>query len=313
MVATLTFAVYYVRGVQGDKASQPANRLIQGFQDLIKKNPRNVALRVRMAEALLSQGKTSEAIDVLNGALQIDKNNGGTYLVLGLAQMQDENPAEALKAFLKAIELREGGEYAGTDTQLEQAHFYCGVVYFQQKNYDEAIIHLKSATRIKKATSDTHFYLGKSYAAKQWYGKAMQELNIAVTYDPKLAAGQYELGRLFERQGDTVRAVSHYRLALEAAPKRKEPQQAMDRFGTQDSHYASGQRFMRDKKYPQAVKEFRISLAFNPTFVNAHYALGEAFEKTGQRTKAIGEYKLALRYAPDLKDAKVALKRLGGK
>lgn len=297
--------------VQRDRAATPANKLIQGFQDLIKKNPRNAQLRARMGEAYLAQGKIGEAIDAVNGALQVDNKYAGAYLVLGFAQMQNNNANEALKAFLKVIELRENGEYQGEDTSLEQAHFYAGVIYFRQKNYDEAIVHFKSAGRINRASSDTHLYLGKSYAAKQWYGKAMQEYSIAVAFDPKLAEAQYELGRLFERQRDVVRAIVHFRLARDAMPTRPEPQQALDRFGSQDSHYASGQTYLQQKKYPPAVREFKIALAFDDKFVNAHFALGEAFEKTGQKKKAIAEYKLALKYDPGLKDASTALKHLG--
>lgn len=270
-------------------------------------------MRIRLAEAHLARGDTAAGIEAVETAINIDKKNGNAFLVLGLAQEQAGNSNEALKAFLKSIELRESGEFAGLDDTLAQAHFYAGVVYFRQKNLDESIVHLKSAVRIKRANSLTHLYLGKAYAAKQWYGKAMQEYDIATQLDPLLAEAQFELGRLFERQKDTVRAIEHYRKAQEAMPNRPEPKEALARFGTQDGRYAQGQTYLRDKQYQKAVKELRIALAFDPKFVNAHYALGEAYEKTRQKKKAIAAYKQALRYDPDLKDAKAALKRLTGK
>jgi len=306
----LTFAVYYVVQLRRDQAATPASQVIQGLQKAIKDNPRNAALRVRLAEAYMEQDNTNGAIEALNSALEIDRKYAPAYLVLGFAHMTDENLEGALGAFLKTVELRENGEYAASDSLLEQGHFYSGVVYYRQKNYDEAIVHFKSAVRIKKASSDTHMYIAKSYAAKQWYGKAIQEYTIAVTFDPRLAEAQFELGRLYERQKDYARAVEHYRLANEAMPGRKEPKEAMARFGSQDSHYADGQSLLQKKKYAEAVKEFQMALAFNPKFVNACYGLGQAYEATGQKKKAIDQYKAALKYDPDLKDAKTALKRL---
>lgn len=326
----MSFAIYYVVNVQREKAIQPASQVIQGIKASIGKSPRNSALWVRLGEAYLAQGDTANAIDALNNAAQVDKKNGSVYVVMGLAYMQDSNSNEALKAFLKAVELLESGEYAAQDENLEKAHFYAGVIYYQQKNYDEAIIQLKSAARVKRASSDTHLYIAKAYAAKQWYGKAMQEYNIAVTFDPKLAEAQYELGRLFERQHDTVQAVVHYRLAREAMANRPEPKAALERLGSEDSHYAAGNAYMKRKNYPAAIKEYRLALAFDPGFINAYQLLAQAYDKTGQRAaaqfergqmhersgqtaKAVRAYKKALRIDPSFAPARDALNGLVGK
>ncbi|RJQ53876.1 MAG: tetratricopeptide repeat protein [Actinobacteria bacterium] len=326
----MSFAIFYVVNMQREKAVQPASQIIQGIQAEIAKSPRNSSLRVRLGEAYLAQGDTDAAIDALNTAVEIDKKNGSAYLVLGFAHMGAEDDNEALKAFLKAIEVRESGEYSGMDTILEQGHFYAGVIYYRQKNYDEAIVQLKSAARINKSSSDTHFYIGKAYAAKKWYGKAMQEFNVAVTFDPKLAEAQYELGRLFERQGDKVQAVTRYRLAVQAMPNRKEPKEALARFGTEDSHYAAGNAFMKKKNYAAAIKEFNMAIAFDPGFVNAYqllaqaynktgqranaqYALGQMYERSGQTAKAVRAYRKALKISPGFRSARDAITRLVGK
>lgn len=68
-------------------------------------------------------------------------------------------------------------------------------------------------------------------------------------------------------------------------------------------HYNMGNKYYLQRKYPQALEEFRLALELDPTFALAHRGMGVTYAKQGKAEPAIKEYKAYLKLAPDAKDA----------
>lgn len=68
-------------------------------------------------------------------------------------------------------------------------------------------------------------------------------------------------------------------------------------------HYNLGNKYYLQRKYPQALEEFRLALELDATFALAHRGMGVTYAKQGKAELAIKEYKTYLKLAPDAKDA----------
>ena len=74
---------------------------------------------------------------------------------------------------------------------------------------------------------------------------------------------------------------------------------------TKQESFESGQRYFDQKKYPEAILEYRKAVQADARFGEARYRLGEAYEKTGDVEKAYGEYARAADLMPDNIDAQL--------
>jgi tetratricopeptide (TPR) repeat protein len=103
---------------------------------------------------------------------------------------------------------------------LAEAHTFLGWVYSFLNLYDEAIEECKQAIQIDpdfgNPYNDIGAYLielGKSEEAIPWFKCAL----AAPRYDARCYP-YYNLGRVFEKRGDWLAAIEHYRSALAESP-----------------------------------------------------------------------------------------------
>ncbi len=68
---------------------------------------------------------------------------------------------------------------------------------------------------------------------------------------------------------------------------------------TRDHSFTAGQRYFDQKKYAEAIVEYRKAIQADPRFGEARYRLGEAYEKTGDLLKAYSEFARAADLMPD--------------
>jgi tetratricopeptide (TPR) repeat protein len=71
----------------------------------IKQNPRDAEAQYYMGVALLQDGRTSDAVQYLERAMQLNANFWGTYFYLGRARLELQQNAEAVPLLRKAAEM----------------------------------------------------------------------------------------------------------------------------------------------------------------------------------------------------------------
>src|SRR5262249_45756397 len=110
------------------------------FQKAVSARPASASARNGLAGAFMGQGRYENAIPQLQEALRIDPVHGNARLNLAKALMHEGDLAGAaseLDAFLK----QKPGH--------ADAQFALGTVYFMQHRYEQALLHLQQAARLK--------------------------------------------------------------------------------------------------------------------------------------------------------------------
>lgn len=135
-------------------------------------------------------------------ALSIDQTEAQILFEKGEKQMKLGKWAAAAKLFTKATELY---------PQLQPAYVQLGIALYRQGKYDESIVTLTQATRIRDEF-EPNFYLGLDYEAKKNWKYAGDSFVQAIGLDtrqenPKYVEAYYYLSQVLTRAGqgkDTI-------------------------------------------------------------------------------------------------------------
>ncbi len=108
------------------------------------------------------------------------------------------------------------------------------------------------------------------------------------TKSPEALSKEYTAkAQRYEKQGDLVEALKHYKLVLTVDPKNKLAQQKKATLEPQlqklaEEHYRSGVKFYNKGEYGPARKEFLTALRYNPEHANAKAKLTITSKDLGQ-------------------------------
>jgi tetratricopeptide (TPR) repeat protein len=201
-----------------------ANEALKIFQFGVAKHPNSSQLRVGRGIAEYALGKYDEAVETLCQAVDLAPNDPRPYVFLGemygvsieladainqrFAQLIRTQPRNALAHYYYAMNLWKGkrGTQAETDAEklesllktaitldpkLADGFYQLGTLYFEQKKYPAAVIHLRRAAQLKPNDAQFHFKLGQAY--QQTKQTTLAAAEFALTKRLKDAAMQAEI------------------------------------------------------------------------------------------------------------------------
>jgi Tfp pilus assembly protein PilF len=162
--------------------------------------------KVRMAQSMLTAGRTGEAVQLLEQALAEEPDSAQLQLFYGKINFQAGKFAQAATAFEKAIEL---------DPYLTDARNFLGATYSEQGKKAEAEQQYLRALEDPAYTSPEMVYLnlGLLYSSQGRTLEAIESLRNAVEINPRFYKAHFELASLLDREGDLDEAAREYEVA----------------------------------------------------------------------------------------------------
>lgn len=308
VVAWLGFNYYQDMRLATSEA--PSARAVSNLRNIVTKDPDNALARVRLAEAMMANDQAEEAVEQLQQALKIDKDNIPALMDLGLVAMDRTEWQKAEGYWRRVIDLLKSNEMASQDKRLASAHYDLGTTLVELKRYEEAVAELKESIRIKRDASPVHYMLSVAYARLNLAEQQKKELQIVVAFDPQEPQANYDLGRLLLKEGDAAGAAELFRIAADRAPDEIDlPQQALDEFGDAPAHLSTARR-LQAKEPKKALDEARIAAAIDPSSADAVRLTAVLWERAGDAKRAQNAWERLLELIPG--DAKAAseIKRL---
>ncbi|HXI83984.1 MAG TPA: tetratricopeptide repeat protein [Verrucomicrobiae bacterium] len=161
---------------------------------------------------LTSQGKTAEAIDHFNKALQGNPRYALGHYNLGCALALQGKLTEAMQQYEQALQLQ---------PDFVRAHYNLGCVLALQGNFDGAIEQYEDALRLKPDSIDApefHNNLGIALASSGKLDEAIEHFRQAVRLRPAFADAHANLGHAFSDQKKFDEAIEHYEQAVQLTP-----------------------------------------------------------------------------------------------
>lgn len=286
----------------------PASRAVAAIEADLKKDPKNLDLRMRLAQALVVAGRENEAVAQYEAVLKVNKDFTPALSGLGFVAAKKKDWKSAQGYFQKVSDLLANTENADRNRTLETAYFYLGTALMEQGKYEDAIANLKAALRIRRDASDTHYALAYCYKQLDSTKKYREELEVAIAFDPKMPEATYELALLIQKE-DVGRAAELLRTSVDAAPGVDKPMDALDRLGPFSKRLEAA-KSLAGKDAKAALAEARVAAALEPEDLKTLKLLAVLWEKNKDPDAALAIYRRILLTEPKDADAQKAIERL---
>ena len=311
VVVALVYLGYTVFSTQrGVEKNSVTGRAIESLVAQVKKSPKDAGARILLAQALASDGRLDDSVEQFQNALKIEEDNAAALEGLGLIAMRREEWRTAEGYWQRLVDNLKSGQFASQDQRLERAYYYRGVTLLSLKDYEDAVLYLKEALRMKRDDADTHYALSVAYRELGSDSNQRKELETALAFVPTMAEANYDMGLLLLADGDKAGAAELFRRSADNAPGRAEPLTELEKLGPAADHIALAKSLQKsDTK--GALVEARIAIALAPTNIEAARLVAHLLEGFDKVDEATAAYERVLKLVPQDPDATEALARLG--
>lgn len=153
-----------------------------------------------------------EAVQHLQKIARVFPDRYEVNFFLGFALERNDQPAEALSYFKKALELQP------RDIDLSSIYCHVGVCLKDLERYEEAIESLHKAKDYNDAQKEIYNVLGFCYFKLKEHHKAIEAFERAIEIDPGSGIDYANIGSNLRELGFYSEAIKLYRMALELDP-----------------------------------------------------------------------------------------------
>lgn len=101
---------------------------------------------------------------------------------------------------------------------IAREHYYQGVFYGKQENYNEAILELEKAIQVDPAYAEAYNALAVVYHRQKQYQQAIQNYLLAIETSPRYVKARTNLAMIYEEQGQPHKALQQLEQALQEDP-----------------------------------------------------------------------------------------------
>lgn len=176
-------------------------------------------------------------------------------------------------AMCYALEELELVKLVGTTRQMGKIHYLIGYIYFQRKNYPQALQHFMQSVQVRQPAvsrslpgrdslglADSYNRVGQVYYETQYYTQAINWYGRALVLQKSLRSlrdvrqSLHNIGLAYRKQGNSRQAVNYYQQALPVARELKDS--ALIATTINDL----GMAYLEGKNYPQAITYFEQML-----------------------------------------------------
>lgn len=288
VVGAPLFGILYALDQRGGPDASLGQRQVTAAEAQVRAAPDNVALRIQLGQAYRQADRLDEALRQFDEVLTVDDANRAALLGRGGVLLAKGDLVGAVAAYKKITSANAGGEFAGADPQLQEAHYYLAVIAARQGALSDAADEATAALRIDKTDADAWYLLGTVQVRSGATDRAVEAFRRALTFVPTGWCEPYaQLATAYRKLGKPAEA--EYAAAMVDFCQHR-PTEARTRLAALVSA-------------PATVP--------GPTRVDAMLGLGMIAESTSDRDDAVEWYRRALAADPANATAAGGLARLG--
>ncbi|MCP4440994.1 MAG: tetratricopeptide repeat protein [Aureispira sp.] len=236
------------------------------------------------------------ALSILRG-FSGEVTNANFYYLKAITYQHLGKRDDAIEAYLETIEF---------DDRHFDANLGLGTIYYNDKNFEEAALHLETAFERRKNDRKLLFSLAKAYYFAKSYKEAIPFLEQYSQYDTKNAEVWYYLGESYSKVKLGKKAEKAYAKAKELTGGKGDPINAK----IQNSVASYGNKAREETKngnYDQAIAILEQAITEHSEEASLHFNLGLNYMEVGNVKKAREEFKKTIDLESDHAKAYQAL------
>lgn len=244
--------------------------------------------RRQEALTLEQQGKNAEAEAAWRVYLTAHPSSAEPYAHLGLLEARQEHYKEAVPLYRKALKLGpdvpglrlnlglalfKAGDLKGSILEFEpllktnpgnqQLTTLIGMAHYGLAEYKEAVPYLRDAAANDKQSLPLRLALAHSCLWSKQTQCVQDASREILALNPDSAEADMLVGEALDEMKDNAGALLQFRAAVKANPK------------APNAHFGLGYLLWSQKKYPEAVEQFKAELANDPLHIQAMLYLAD--------------------------------------
>jgi len=214
------------------------------------------------------------------------------------------------KRYVEAVEKLERA--SAIDGTNDQAFYNLALVHMDMRRFDRAKEDLQRAITIKGDVAGYHEKLGTVLIELEDWNGAKEAFERAIELDPALFKAYYKLAQVHERLDDPQSALRRYTESIQKGPRFLEAYSALGRLyadlgfldqsvtvlqsglqvapeGTEERaniHHLLGTVYQQQRKFPEAITEFRSALEIEPGMRDTLFSIGWTYSLQNNRDEA---------------------------
>jgi tetratricopeptide (TPR) repeat protein len=248
-------------------------------------DPGSAWILADLGETLRLLGKDTEALDVLDRALDLMPRDAAALATRSAIRLAQGNRERAMRDVTKALEV---------EPQSAFAHTVLGQIHYEAGDFDEAVRAFRSAVENDRWQPGYHSMLGDALRLVGKREEALEAFGRAIELAPTYSAA-------WVRRGAVLSELDRFDEALEAVD---------EALALEDGLYAYAlterARILRERgDVEAAVESFQQSVEIDPQQPNVLVELAALLAAVDEQDSAAAYADAALALAPDLADALV--------
>lgn len=289
------------------------------LQQALAVAPTRSKTKLELAGVYLAAGKEQQAKSVLEELVRVDqKNLKGLYLLAAIEKMggnRDKaleiynrilatDKSETLAGYKSGLILIEKGDLGAANTtadymiknfpQRADGHRLKGLVFYQRKNYAEAMTYLQTSLKNRPTLEGYHF-LGLCYYNRGELESALSQFRKILDHAPDSRQARLMTGTILLAQKRVDDAISEIQKVLQKND------------GDAVAHNLLGNAYMAKGMFDEGMREYNLATKIDPKIVDAYLKKGTFYFSHGKNAEGEAELASAVRAAPDVINSRLLL------
>jgi tetratricopeptide (TPR) repeat protein len=264
-----------------------------------RENSKDDSVRLSAFENLIRQNKFGEVEPILRDYLHEYPQSWRAEYQLGYVLFQTHKFGPSIEALASSLQL---------NLNNAEAHKILGLNLVIIGKYDQALLELEQAARLKPDSAEIRYHLGRIYYTRNVFPLAKREFEAAINLAPDYMKAFDNLGLTMEAMGDDGSALGSYNKAIELNERqglhspwpyinlasfynrKNDPRRALDlaRRGLEQDREAN-QAFVQIAKayrnlgqWGQAAEALQKAIEIDPGHAETYYILSQVYRKLGR-------------------------------
>ncbi len=255
---------------------------MQRYVAILQTEPNNAEVLYYVAVLAIQEGQIAEGIKVINRALAVGKPQARIYNLLGQAHLRQNQDADAVAAFGKAIE---------TDPAFPDAYGNRGTLLAEMKRFPEALADLETAVKLRPGNPTDLCNHAAVLLDLGRLDEALAGCDRALALMPSLAPALYNRAEIMTKLGRHAEALKDYDQAIALVPNNPA------------SHSNRAAVLKQMGRLDEALAAIERALALDPNSIETITNRGNIGYEQGRLDDAVADYDRALKAQPEFAEA----------
>ncbi|MGH9528513.1 MAG: tetratricopeptide repeat protein [Terriglobales bacterium] len=255
------------------------------LREVLRINPDRTDASGALVHILREQSQTAEAagnsekaLGFLIEARKYEPDNPDVQFEFGMMALHMSLPQDAIKAFQRALQLRENDP---------TAIYNLGRAYGDLARFDDARLQFAHYIKLRPDDPSGYCALGMTLAALERLEEARVQFERSIAVAPAQTEAYFRLGLLELELKDYDSASKNLHQVLDREPKHSGALTALGKIA------------FDQKRYTEAAHLLQQAIAYNDSMREAHYYLGLTFAREGRKQDSDEQLQIALRQEHD--------------